>query len=72
MNLDTVLKCAQIAANVRQASLGFVDDDIQALLAELTPAVEEPVVEEPVAEEAPVVEEEPAVEDTDAEEDAVE
>ena len=65
MNLDTVLKCAQIAADHRRAAMGYVDDDILELLAELTPAavVQEVVqVAEPVAE--PV--EEPA-EDAPAE-----
>jgi hypothetical protein len=64
MNTETVLMCAQITARQQLASLGFVGEDVQALIDELTPApvVEEaaPVIEEaaPVAEEAaPVVEE---------------
>ena len=62
MNLETVLKCAEMAARKQQAFLGTVDQDILDLIAELTPA---PVVEsapavtevaepEVVAEEAPV------------------
>lgn len=65
MNMDTVLKCAQMAARQQEAFLGNVDQDIQDLIAELTPAapVAEPVVEdapEPVAEEVPAAEEAPA------------
>lgn len=36
MNNDTVLKCAQMAATKQLAFLGYVDDDIQELIAELT------------------------------------
>lgn len=46
MNLDTVRKCAEMAARKQEAFLGVVDQDIQDLLAELNaPAA---------AEEAPV------------------
>jgi hypothetical protein len=58
MNLDTVLKCAQMAATKQEAFLGHVDQDILDLIAELTPAAE-PVVAVPVeaaAEEAPAEE----------------
>ena len=53
MNMDTVLKCAQIAADHRRAALGYVDEDIAELLAELTAPVVEPapvVVTEAVVE----------------------
>lgn len=44
MNLDTVRKCAQIAADMRRSALGAVDEDILELLAELdAPPAEEPV-----------------------------
>lgn len=57
MNLDTVLKCAKMAAVTRHAALGFVDDDILELIAELeTPAP----VEVAAPEEAPASEEAPA------------
>ena len=36
MNLETVLKCAQMAASKQEAFLGRVDQDIQDLIAELT------------------------------------
>ena len=53
MNLETVLKCAEMAARKQQAFLGTVDQDILDLIAELTPA---PVVEAAPVEEAPVEE----------------
>lgn len=55
MNLDTVRKCAEMAARQQAAALGSVDADIQALLNELAPA-------EVVQESAPVAEQEPAAE----------
>jgi hypothetical protein len=52
MNLDTVRKCAMIAADARQAALGVVDDDIMALIAELdAPPAPSPA---PAPEPAPV------------------
>lgn len=42
MNLDTVRKCAELAASIRLASLGVVDADIAELLAELNAATAEP------------------------------
>jgi hypothetical protein len=36
MNLETVLKCAQMAAAKQEAFLGRVDQDVQDLIAELT------------------------------------
>lgn len=50
MNMDTVLKCAQMAARQQEAFLGAVDADIQALLAELTPVEEPPEVAQAEAE----------------------
>lgn len=38
MNLDTVRKCAEIAATARAAALGVVDADIAELLEELNAA----------------------------------
>ncbi len=73
MNLDTVLMCAKMAAAKQQAGLGYVDSEIQALIDELTPVSEAPVVEEEpsfppeipdeafAAEAAPVVEAAPEV-----------
>ena len=57
MNLETVLKCAQLAARKQEAFLGQVDQDIQDLIAELTapPAPKtttKKAVAEPVAEPA--------------------
>jgi len=57
MNLETVLKCAQMAATKQEAFLGRVDQDIQDLIAELTapPAPKtttKQTVAEPVAEPA--------------------
>lgn len=65
MNLNTVLMCAQVTARQQLAGLGYVGDDVQALVAEveslLAPApVEE--VEEPQAPEAPETPEVPAAE----------
>lgn len=61
MNVETVLKCAEMAATKQRAFLGVVDQDILDLIAELTPApvVESApaateVVEPEVVEEAPV------------------
>ena len=46
MNLDTVLKCAKMAADMRKVALGQVDQDILDLISELeAPAQEEPVPE---------------------------
>lgn len=49
MNRDTVLKCAEIAAAARMASIGYVDPDIAELLEELKPAPELSLVTEPEA-----------------------
>lgn len=65
MNLDTVLMCAQMTARHQLAALGFVGDDVQELLDELTPAPEVP------AEEAAPAAEEPAAEKPAAEADEV-
>ena len=46
MNMDTVRKCAEIAAASRAAALGIVDADIIELLDELDKMQAEPVVEE--------------------------
>lgn len=62
MNLETVLKCAQIAADHRRAALGFVDDDIVELLAELQPAAEAAPVEVPAKVPAEAEPEAPAAE----------
>jgi hypothetical protein len=62
MNLDTVLKCANLAANKQLAFLGYVDADIQELLDELTAATAEPAEVaqiEAEAEAAEVVEQAP-------------
>lgn len=52
MNMDTVLKCAQIAADHRRAVLGYVDEDIVDLLEELTAVTEPEPAPEPVEVEA--------------------
>ena len=42
MNIDTVRKCAEMASSRQQSALGYVDQDILDLLAELNaPAAEE-------------------------------
>lgn len=42
MNIDTVRKCAEMASSKQQSALGYVDQDILDLLAELNaPAAEE-------------------------------
>jgi uncharacterized protein (DUF1778 family) len=45
MNMETVKKCAEIAAQYRQNVFNVVDEDIQALLDELNAP---PVVEEEI------------------------
>jgi hypothetical protein len=66
MNTETILMCAQVTARQQLASLGFVGEDVQALIDELTPA---PVVEEaaPVVEEVEQVPAEPVAEPSAAE-----
>ena len=54
MNLDTVRKCAELAASIRLASLGVVDADIVELLTELNAA--EPTEVAQVEEQAEAVE----------------
>lgn len=46
MNKDTIRKCAEMAARHQLNALGYVEEDIQALLAELDAPEPEP---EPVA-----------------------
>lgn len=62
MNHDTVLKCAKIAAAVRESTLGVVDADIQELLAELAAATAEPAEVAQIEAEAEAAEEAPAEE----------
>ena len=56
MNLETVLKCAQLTAAKQLSALGVVDQDVQDLINELTPAVEIVVEATPetVVQEVPV------------------
>ena len=71
MNLDTVLMCARAMASKQMSGLGYVENDVQAIIDELTPApVSEPevVVEESTAEPAEVVEVAEAPEETPSEE----
>ena len=60
MKMETVLKCAQMAAAQQESALGYVTDDIQELIAELTappPApAPQPKVASKKATEAPATE----------------